>query len=68
VTFNTTEEDIRNVLTMGLRDDKESRAMSSDLREEILKTIPEKIPKMYVTETRGHVHYMLFINMCLEFR
>jgi len=68
IRIEPTEEDIRNVLTMRFHNDKEPQAMSRDLREEIPKTIPEKIPKMYVTETRGCVHYILFTNMCLEFR
>lgn len=43
------EEDIRSYLTARLSNDPFPRAMNQDLREEIFKTIPEKISDMYVT-------------------
>ena len=45
IRIEPTEEDIRNFLTIGFRNDTEPQAMNSDLREEILRTIPKKIPK-----------------------
>jgi len=44
------EEDIRSYLTARLSNDTEPGAMNQDLREEIFKTIPEKISDMYVTD------------------
>ena len=46
IRIEPTEEDIRNILTTGFCNDTEPQAMNEDLREEILRTIPEKIPKM----------------------
>ena len=45
IRIEPTEEDIRNFLAMGFSDDREPQAMNWDLKEEILRTIPQKIPK-----------------------
>ena len=45
IRIEPTEEDIRNFLTIGFRNDREPQVMNSDLKEEILQIIPEKIPK-----------------------
>ena len=45
IRIKPTEEDIRNFLAIGFCNDREPQAMSWDLREEILRTIPQKIPK-----------------------
>ena len=49
IRIEPTEEDIRNFLTfsaMGFPNATEPQAMNRDLREEILRTILEKVPKM----------------------
>ena len=45
IQIEPTEEDIRNFLTMGFRNDTEPQAMNPELREEIFRIIPEKVPK-----------------------
>ena len=45
IQIEPTEEDIKNFLSMGFRNDTEPQAMNWELREEIFRTIPEKVPK-----------------------
>ena len=45
IRIESTEEDIRKFVTMGFRNDTELLAMNSDLKEVILQTIWEKVPK-----------------------
>jgi len=47
------EEDIKKYLITRLDNDTQPRAMSQDLREKILTTIPENISGMYVTVIRA---------------
>ena len=48
IRIEPTGDDIRNFLAMGFRNSTGPQAMNWDFREEILKTIPENIPKMWV--------------------
>ena len=50
IQIKPTEEDIRKYLTMRLNNDTQPEAMDKDLREEILRNIPEKISEMYVKD------------------
>ena len=54
-----TEEDIKKYLAMRLADDTQPEAMDQDLREEILRTIPEKIREMYVKDIMTLCKFML---------
>ena len=47
-----TEEDIKKYLRMRLSNDTQPGIMTDNLREEILKTIPENISEIYVTDIR----------------
>ena len=60
IQIEPTEEDITNFLSMGFSNDTEPQAMNWDLREEILRTIPEKVPKMSVSDITRCVHLFIF--------
>ena len=51
-----TEEDIKNYLSSKLSDDPQPDAMDHSLREEIFRTIPEKISDMYVIDPVTFIH------------
>ena len=50
IEIKPTEEDIKKYLTMRLSNDTQPEAMDQDLREEIFRTIPQKICEMYVKD------------------
>ena len=50
IEIKPTEEDIKKYLNMRLSNDTLLGAMDQDLRDEILRTIPEKICEMYVKD------------------
>ena len=52
IEIKPTEEDIKKYLSMRLSNDTQPEVMDRDLREEILRTIPEKICGMYVKDIR----------------
>ena len=67
IQIEPTEQDIRNLLTMGFCNDTEPQAMSPELREEILRTIPEKVPKTYVSDITTCVHLLTFYSLtCVQ--
>ena len=63
-----TEEDIGKYLSMRLSNDTQPKAMDQDLRDEILRTIPEKIHEMYVKDIMILCKLMLtpFTDMILS--
>ena len=63
-----TEEDIKKYLTMRLSNDTQPEVMDQDLRNEILRTIPEKIHEMYVKYIMTLCKFMLmpFTDMILS--
>ena len=50
IRIKPTEEDIKKYLSMRLSNDTQPEVMDQDLREEILRIIPEKIHEMYVKD------------------
>ena len=48
IEIKPTEEDIKKYLSMRLSNDTQPEAMDQDLREEIFRTIPQKICEMYM--------------------
>ena len=56
IRFEPTEDDIRNFLAMEFRNSTGPQAMNCSFRGEILKTIPENIPKMWVPDIAACVH------------
>ena len=67
IQIKPTEEDIKKYLIMRLSNDTQPEAMDRDLREDILRTIPEKICGMYVGDIRTTCRFMLrsFTNMII---
>jgi len=65
IQFKPTKEDIGKYLSMRLSNDTQPEAMDQDLRDELLRTIPEKIHEMYVKDIITLCKFMLipFTNM-----
>ena len=67
IQIKPTEEDIKKYLIMRLSNDTQPEAMDEDLREEILRTIPENICGMYVRDITTKCKFMLrsFTNITI---